>query len=83
MITKDPPLIIRSGSTLHSGERVTESGIFRIAHFVKHGRNDHVVMRRGEKVLRCPDCGRSVSCEIVRLAPCLADDPDFADSIGD
>jgi hypothetical protein len=74
------PARIKSGTTLHSGEHVAESGIYRIAHFVRHGRNDHIMMRRDDEVPPCPDCGESVSCEVVRVAPRLADDPDFCDS---
>ena len=78
MSTKD--LALKSGATLHSGQRVPESGIYRIAHFVQHGRRGLIVMRRDEKVPRCPDCGDSVSCEVICAAPLLADDPDFSDS---
>jgi hypothetical protein len=82
MGTKDPARI-KLGTTLHSGEHVAESGIYRIAHFAKHGRNDHIIMRRDDEVPCCPDCGGDVSCEIVRIAPRLADDPDFSDSADD
>ena len=68
------------GTTLGSGERVPESGIYRIAHFLQHGFHDHIVMWRDEQVPCCPDCGDSVSCEVICAAPRLADDPDFSDS---
>ena len=71
---------IKSGATFGSGERVPETGIYGIVHFVQHGCHSCVVMRRDEKVPRCPQCGATVSCEVICAAPLLADDPDFSDS---
>lgn len=60
-----------------SGQVVTASGIYRIPHFTKHGRNHDVIMRHDDKVPHCPICGASMTFELVRIVPQITEDPDF------
>jgi hypothetical protein len=59
-----------------SGELVTQSGIYAICH--ADGRRQTVVLLSGDQFPECDCCGHEVRYRLLRSAPYIFDDEDFA-----
>ncbi len=59
-----------------SGDLVTQSGIYAICH--ADGTRQAVVLLRGNRFPECDSCGPEVRYRLLRSAPYIFDDEDFA-----
>jgi hypothetical protein len=59
------------------GEKVPESGIYRVTHDAYHTAPHEVTCVRGEPFPPCRHCGPKVRFELVRAAKHLSEDEHF------
>ena len=72
----------RNGNTdrfFLSGDPVPETGIYEVMHHGEHRAAHEVLMLRSEAFPECEQCGAQVRFRVVRTAPYIFDDQDFAE----
>jgi hypothetical protein len=60
-----------------AGQRVTQSGIYRASHAGHDDFDGDVVLVRGERFPRCPECNYGIYYTLVHAAPSAAEVRDF------
>jgi hypothetical protein len=64
--------------TFHPGEEIPVTGIYRIFHGKDHQAGRERLLPKGLSFPRCHICGVDVRFSLVRAAPRIFDDTDFA-----